>query len=500
MRLTQPGPILDYYIWTGTPEATLRAYTELTGKPLLPPKWAFEPWSGRTGRGWKNTPLHNPVAEAESVMTRFQAMDIPHSAIYMEGDGADSPALNSFMAKHGLHVLSWYFPVITRGKQASLMPEIPVDKLPLLWAGSRSYSDSLGYVDFSNPNALELARRWWKHRLDIGVAGSMVDFGDRVPEEAVFYDGKHGDEMHDFYAYDYQKTYSEVFREKRGDDYILFARAAAPGTQKFICQFGGDHPANFAGLRSLLTGALNLSACGFSTWGSDLGGFLGWPEPGTYMRWTQFACFSPLMRCHGRTPREPWNFGAAAITNYRQYAWVRENLLDYIYDSARQSHETGIPMMRSMAVAFPDELSLAAVEDQYMFGQDLLVAPMVSDGNWRTIHFPRGAWTSLWGGAAINGPASVDTFVPSDVIPVYLRAGAVVPVELNPSLRFGESMTHGRVNAMIATPPSGQGKFQVTFKNSPEAKFLLVYGATNRVVIPLASDSAAIRTMDVTAP
>jgi alpha-glucosidase (family GH31 glycosyl hydrolase) len=498
-RLTQVGPIFDYYFWVDSPEKALQSYTDLTGKPVLPPQWAFEPWMGRTGRGWRGAPGHNAVAEEERVTKKFAELDIPHSAIYSEGEGADSPALNQFMAARGIKVLSWFYPVIGPSEQARLLPGIKPGELPVLNAGSEKASRDLGYVDFTRTNALELCRRWWSRRLSLGVAGSMVDFGDRVPEAAIFYNGQRGDEMHNFYAYDYHRTYSEVFREKRGDDFILFARAAAPGSQKWIAQFGGDHPATFAGLQSVLTGALNLSACGFSIWGSDLGGFLGWPEPAVYMRWTQFACFSPLMRCHGRTPREPWNFGTNAVVNYKYYAWVRENLLDYIYGAAADSHETGVAMMRSLAVAYPNEPRLAAIPDEYMFGRDLLVAPVVNETNARTIYFPAGQWTSLWDGVTISGPAALTAKVASANIPVYLRAGAVLPVELNAALKFGGSLTPGRVHAMLVTPPAAaeevsllnhQGDkagvvlrptangLAIILKNLPEKNCLLIYAAS----------------------
>ncbi len=498
-RLTQSGPVFDYYFWISSPEAALQSYTDLTGKPLLPPKWAFEPWMGRTGRGWARAPGHDPVSEEERVVKRFAALDIPHSAIYSEGNGADSPALYRFMAAHGIKVLSWYYSAIGASQQQALLPEMKPAELPLLnIAQAPDRSRELGYVDFSNPNALELCRRWWKSRLDMGLAGSMVDFGDRVPEEAIFYDGRKGDEMHNCYAYDYQKTYHEVFRERRGDDFILFGRAAAPGTQQWAAQFAGDHPANFSGLQAVLTGALNLSACGFSFWGSDLGGFLGWPEPAVYIRWTQFACFSPLMRSHGRTPREPWEYGDAALANYKRYAWVRENLLDYIYNAAIISHKTGLPLMRSMAVAYPHEPSLAGAGDQYLFGDEMLVAPIITEIDSRTISFPAGRWTSLWDGRTITGPDKIQVPASRDEIPVYLKEGAIVPVRLNKDLQWGESMTGGGVSALVVTTPRQEREvslantqnepagitilptldgFVVTLTNLPEMQHLLVYDA-----------------------
>jgi alpha-glucosidase (family GH31 glycosyl hydrolase) len=213
------------------------------------------------------------VAEEESVTKRFAELDIPHSAIYAEGPSALSPDLNQFMAARGIRVLGYFYPVIPLVEQQRLMPELKQSELPYLrFANGEVAPDPDDtYIDFTNPNALELCRRALRDALDLGEAGSMVDFGDMTPDGAVFYDGKRGAEMHNFYYYDYQRTVSEVFREKLGNDFILYARGAAPGTQRWVGQFAGDHPANFNGLKHVVTGALNLCACGYSLWGSDLG-------------------------------------------------------------------------------------------------------------------------------------------------------------------------------------------------------------------------------------
>ncbi|MGH9448422.1 MAG: glycoside hydrolase family 31 protein, partial [Terriglobia bacterium] len=395
------------------------------------------------------------VAEEESVTLRFAELDIPHSAIYAEGPSALSPELNQFMAGRGIRVLGYFMPAIHPARQKRLMPDLKPDELPILHCGTEEETRELGYVDFTNPNALELCRRALRRALDLGEAGSMVDFGDMTPDSAVFYDGQHGAEMHNFYYYDYQRTVSEVFQEKRGNDFILYGRGAAPGTQRWVGQFAGDHPANFEGLKHVITGALNLCACGYSTWGSDLGGYFGFPQPAVYMRWFQFGCFSPLMRPHGTAPRDPWYFSEAAVANYKFLAWTRENLLNYTYNAAVVAHESGIPIMRSMAVAFPDQRSLAAVGDQYMFGPDLLVAPVITEDDFRTISFPTGVWTSLWDGKTVSGPARLKVSAPLDTIPVYLKAGAVVPVRLSRELEFGKSMTNSRAHALVVTSRNG---------------------------------------------
>jgi alpha-glucosidase (family GH31 glycosyl hydrolase) len=494
-RITQQGPIFDYYFWIGSPKKILESYTALTGRPPLPPKWVFEPWMGRGGGAWASGPLHDAVAEEESVALRFAELDIPHSAIYAEGPSALSPELNQFMAARGIRVLGYFYPVIPPARQERLMPELTPNELPILHCGN--LTNALGYVDFTNPNALELCRQALRRALDLGEAGSMVDYGDMTPDSAVFYDGQHGAEMHNFYYYDYQRTVGEVFREKRGNDFILYARGAAPGTQRWVGQFAGDHPANFNGLKHVLTGALNLCACGYSTWGSDLGGYFGFPQPAVYMRWFQFGCFSPLMRPHGTAPRDPWYYGEAAVTNYKFLAWTRENILNYTYNAAVIAYETGVPIIRSMAVAFPDKQPLAAVGDQYMFGPDLLVAPVINEDDFRTILFPSGVWTSLWDGKTVSGPAKLKVSAPLDTIPVYLKPGAVVPVQLNRALHFGESMTNDRIHALVITPPNGNetvsllnaqgeaakvsmqskpGGFAWTLDNLPEMSYVLVYG------------------------
>jgi alpha-glucosidase (family GH31 glycosyl hydrolase) len=504
-RLTQHGPIFDFYFWIGSPEKRLQSYTALTGTPPLPPKWVFEPWMGRGEGAWASGPLHDPVQEEESVVKRFAELDIPHSAIYAEGASALSPALNQFMAERGIRVLGYFYPVMPLVRQQPLMPELKQSELPYLHFanGDVAPDHDHAYIDFTNPRALELCRRALSEALDLGEAGSMVDYGDMVPDDAVFYDGRHGAEMHNSYYYDYQRTVSEIFQEKRGNDFILYARGAAPGTQRWVGQFAGDHPANFNGLRHVVTGALNLCACGYSNWGSDLGGYFGFPQPAVYMRWFQFGCFSPLMRPHGTAPRDPWYFGEPAVTNYKFLAWTRENLLNYTYNAAAIAHETGVSIMRSMPVAFPHERQMAAVSDQYMFGPDLLVAPVVNEDAFRTVVFPPGVWTSLWDGRSVYGPATLKVDAPLDTIPVYLKPGAFVPVQLNRELQFGKSMTRSRFDALVVTPPiedrkttmlnargevakvavqSKAGGCGWSLENFPEMSYVLVYGtpaATN---------------------
>jgi alpha-glucosidase (family GH31 glycosyl hydrolase) len=251
----------------------------------------------------------------------------------------------------------------------------------------------------------------------------------------------------------------------------------------------GDHASDFRGLNESLTGGLSLSTSGFSNWGSDVGGYLGKADEEVYLRWIEFGAFSPLMRFHGTEPREPWYYSDAAIGVYKKYAWLRENLLPYIYGSAQDTHATGIPLMRPLVFVGSEE---------YMFGDDLLVAPVHAPGEHKTISLPPGDWTEFWTGAPVKA-GTIDITVPVDGIPVYIRAGAMIPIEVAPDFELGETMSGGRVAALIVTPPdsertlhdwglingmkriqltslkSGQG-FDVKVENWSELQFMLLLG------------------------
>jgi hypothetical protein len=187
------------------------------------------------------------------------------------------------------------------------------------------------------------------------------------------------------------------------------------------------------------------------------------------------------------------------VENYKFLAWTRENIVNYTYNSAAIAHETGLPIMRSMPVAFPDEPYLASVGDQYMFGPALLVAPVVNEETSRMIAFPSGVWTSLWDGKPVSGPDVKKVNAPLNTIPVYLKSGAVVPVQLSHTLQFGASMTGGSVDALVTTIPSHSESVQLlnaggvqaqvaihlqdkgfrwSLEALPEMRYLLLYGTS----------------------
>lgn len=484
LRLTIFGDILDLFIWPSTPTQAMAGYTQLTGSPILPPDWAFEPWMGGGGRRWSNGPLKNAVRQELAVVERFRALDIPHSAIYAEAGNAN-PELYAGLKGTSIHVLAWVYASMKFETIRTLLPAVAETDLPILHhcdgSIARRLDDGAAILDYTHPRIHELITKFWQPRFDLGLAGSMVDFGDVVPEDAVFYNGKTGAEMHNFYAHSYHAVYRDVFRTARGDDYMLFARSACAGDQHAIGYFAGDHQANMFGMRGALRGGLNAAACGLSTWGADAGGYFGWPDPETYIRWTEWAAFCPLMRFHGTTPREPWEYGDDAVTIYRRFAWLRQSFHPYILAAARQAQQTGVSIMRPMPFAFPQMHNAIDCDDQYMFGDDLLIAPMLSPGNAREVHLPSGTWTDFWTGREFSGNRTIMLPVPLDSIGVLLRAGAAIPLDLPASLVPGESMTPGRVRAILATRPD-QGPWRIA---TNDAQFLIRYTNGRRVVTAL---------------
>ncbi|MBC8152016.1 MAG: hypothetical protein H7Z72_03815 [Bacteroidetes bacterium] len=421
------GPVLDLFIWPLSLPRALEQYTNLTGKPLVPPRWAFEPWMGRTGKDWTRASPGKPANAVLAAVRRMIDLKIPVSAVYAEGPASDDTTLHNGLHGTGVRPMSWANSSQGMGlmQQRKMLPGVPDSLLPLVHhADGRLFkSKHLEYVDFTHPQAPAVMQRYGKKRLDLGIAGSMVDFGDELPEDAVLADGRRGDEMHNFYAYDYHRQFAKAFEERRGDDYVLFARAASAGDQRWITHFAGDHRTNFTGLQSALTGALHLSSCGFSIWSTELGGFFGLPDPKLYSRWVEFSTFSPLMRMHGTEPREPWEYGDAALAHYKVYANVRARLVDYLHRQATESHRTGLPMMRSMAMAFPDQPGLATINNQYLLGTDLLVAPVLDEGDTRPVTLPKGRWTNFWTGDLVEGGQTQTVAAPLGRIPVYVRDG-----------------------------------------------------------------------------
>ncbi len=197
--------------------------------------------------------------------------------------------------------------------------------------------------------------------------------------------------------------------------------------------WAGDQTSDFAynsGLRTAIVAGLSAGLSGFAYWSSDIGGYFGTPSDEVYMRWAQFGAFCPIMMIHGAGRREPWTFSEQTLDVYRRYARLHTGLFPYIYAYAHEASRTGIPIMRAMPLEYPDDPGVWGdlAEHQYCFGAELLVAPVYYGfSRTRLVYLPTGHWRDFWSGELVEGGRVVRCQAEIEQIPVFARAGAIIP-------------------------------------------------------------------------
>lgn len=463
------GPVADFFVFTRTPVENLLSYADLTGHCVLPPKWAFQYWMGGAATQWSGNPAENIGGKTwqevlQSYIDGYKAIGIPSiAACYGEGAPSEmGPEGYKIAAAYGMRMFRWNRPALylPRSLNEDFVEKVVGSKapeaLPIVTAKGYKRIAATGcnaWLDYTHPNAKPVIKAHYEPFFKWGLKGAMIDYGEYVRTDGLLYNGKDGNAMHNEHTYHYNRTMREIFEEAVGDDYVLFSRSGCAGSQSQACQFGGDQAARFYGLLQAYYCGLNDMASGYNMWGSDIGGCNGDCTPELYMRWLQFGTFSPFMRAHGvGKPRNPWEYGDEGIKNFQTMFWWRENMLDYLYSNAIKAHLFAEPTMCAMAMAFPDQ-PLAQADTQYMFGSELLVAPVLTEGRQcRKVQFPRGNWYSLWNAKREAGDRTVLVDAPWDTIPVYLRAGAAMLLRVAESLRICDSMADGNVSALLTTP------------------------------------------------
>jgi alpha-D-xyloside xylohydrolase len=288
----------------------------------------------------------------------------------------------------------------------------------------------MALVDFTNPQA----RQWFAEKLadvlDMGVDCFKTDFGERIPTDVVWHDGSDPLRMHNYYPYLYNGVVFETLRERNGEPgAIVFARSAAVGSQQFPVHWGGDNTSTFESMAESLRGGLSLGLSGFGFWSHDIGGFEGTPDPAVFKRWLAFGLLSSHSRLHGSTSyRVPWLVDEESVDVLRRFARLKNRLMPYLYQAAVTAHQAGTPVLRAMMLQFPDDPACAYLDRQYMFGPDLLVAPVFSGDGVVDYYLPAGRWVSLLSGEAVEGPGWRRERHGFDTLPLLVRPGAVLPL------------------------------------------------------------------------
>ncbi len=302
---------------------------------------------------------------------------------------------------------------------------------PFVTIADRSYT----MIDFTNPEAVA----WWQdyvaRLLDDGVAAFKLDRAEEFvsdARDAYAHDGRSMHEVQNEYPVLYAKAVQEVARTHR-DDVVVMPRAGYAGSQRYANAFwAGDTRATWLGFRNTLIGGLRAAVMGFPIWGSDTGGYWGGTTTEELLsRWLAMSAFSPIMEIGPLNDRAPWDmpdgtgYNAEAIATWRTYALLHQHLSDYSAHYAQKAHETGVPIMRPLFVEYPSDEKAWSIWDEYLYGDDYLVAPVIEKGaRERDVYLPEGRWVDYWNpdAASVEGPTTVTVETPLYKTPIFLRA------------------------------------------------------------------------------
>lgn len=450
-------PRMDFYLWAGSVSENLVKYTDLTGKSYLPPKWAFQYQAGGSNGFWGVGDSNaNQLVVAQRLIDCYEELGTPLNAVYIEGVNSGNNAVYNMLRAAGARLLQWNnADCISVKGAADYFGDLPSRQLPYARNAKNPIQTVGDWVDYTDPNGLSLLKYVKSTTAAWGIVGGMCDFAELVPSNTVFSNGLTGEKMHNFYTYFYGKAYNKVMGELTDNDWFCYIRGASAGTQKWIGTWSGDQYNTWAGLKMQLSAGLSIGTSGFSIWGTDMGGLDGKISDDMYNRALIFGLFMPTMRTGGSVSKLPTEYSGQVQNTFKQAYWLREALANKLYSSAVDSHETGLPLMQAMGLAFPDELSLYEIEHEYLFCDDFLVSTVFRDKAYYSdeVVLPEGTWYSLWNGEPQSGGKTVSAAAPYNQMPVYVKSGAAVPLTLNGSLEICEPVNDNKTEALLVTPP-----------------------------------------------
>lgn len=503
LQFSAEGERLDYYVINGSdPKQTVSRYTELTGKPALPPAWSFGLWL--TTSFTTNYDEETTSGFIQGMADRDIPLHVFHFDCYwMEAyewcnftwDAKTFPEPKEMLKRYhdrGLKICVWINPYI--GQKSPLFREGMEHGYLLkksngdVWQ-SDLWQAGMGIVDFTNPAAAAWYQEKLKTLLDMGVDCFKTDFGERIPvKDIVYYDGSDPVKMHNYYPFLYNKAVFELLEQERGvGEAVLFARSAAVGGQQFPAHWGGDCTASYPSMAETLRAGLSLSCAGFAFWSHDMGGFENTASADVYKRWCQFGMLSSHSRLHGSgSYRVPWLFDEEACDVLRKFVKVKCALMPYLYRQAVRAHQEGIPMMRPMFLEFPGDRTCETLDRQYMLGDSLLVAPVFKESGEVEYYLPEGTWYNLLTEAQAEGCRWHKERFDYFSLPLMLRPGTILPVGAHterPDYAFYEGVK------LLVYLPEDRGKAQTEVTDQSGNVVMRVYAEREGSTVKVRVDS-----------
>jgi alpha-glucosidase len=449
---------LRYYVFSGPDVASvLSRYTELTGRMPLPPLWALGFHLSR----WS----YYPESQVRHIADELRRREIPCDALYLDihyMDGyrcftwdrarfPDPGKLVSDLAEQGFKTVAILDPGIKRdpgyevydnGLRADMFLKTPGRKVIIapVWAGDSAFPD------FTSAEV----RKWWGQQfsrlLDSGIAGVWNDMNEPIAfnfrgandlPESIRHSfegiGASHLEMHNVYGMQMARASREALERQRPDRRPFnIVRAGYAGVQRYASAWTGDNVSNWDQLRLSVTMVINAGLSGLAFTGPDVGGFFDNAEPELYTRWMQLGAVMPFFRVHtalNTAPHEPWAFGQPYEDICRRAVELRYRLLPYLYSVFAQSATSGMPILRPMFMLDPQDAAWWKIEDQFMLGDTLLVAPILHKGDTqRDVRLPAGSWYDFWSNERLDGGKSITVDAPLDRLPLFVAAGKVLPL------------------------------------------------------------------------
>lgn len=426
---------LDLFIFLGTPKEILGEYTALTGRSPMPPLWSFGLWMSRC--------TYNSETQVDDIANKLRQYKIPCDVIHLDTgwfetdwrcdyqfstDRFPTPrAMISHLKDKGFHISLWQLPYFV--PKNSLFNELVTNNL-VVRDGKGNLPQEDAVLDFSNPQTVEWYQNHLAKLLKMGVGAIKADFGEAAPLDGIYADGRTGFYEHNLYPLRYNKAVADITRRITGEN-IIWARSAWAGSQRYPIHWGGDAESTDQGMSAELRGGLSLGLCGFSFWSHDIGGFtansVATMDQNLYLRWLAFGMLTSHSRCHGEAPKEPWNYGENFMNEFRRVDDMKYQLMPYVYAQAKDCSERGLPMLRALFIEFPNDPGSWQIDDEYMFGSDILVAPLMHENETRrNVYLPPGNWDDFQTGKSYSGGWNQ---IEAGEIPgvILVRDGSAIP-------------------------------------------------------------------------
>ena len=432
---------LDLFIFFGEPATILDEYTDLVGKPAMPPLWSFGTWMSRI--------TYFSQEEGYEVAKNIREGEYPCDVIHFDTGWfetdwqcdykfssrfSDAAKMIDDLKKDGFHISLWQLPYFTP-KNPYFQELIDNDMYVKNGKGGLPYEDVC--LDFSNPATVEWYQSKLAGLLELGVGAIKVDFGEAAPLDGIYASGNSGWYEHNLYPLRYNKAVQEITKEVTGDN-IMWARSAWAGSQRYPLHWGGDAATTNTGMLGTLRAGLSFGLSGFAFWSHDMGGFVKSTPEELYCRWIPFGFLTSHTRAHGAPPTEPWLYESERVQNtFRLSAEMKYKLMPYVYAQAKECTEKGLSMTRPLFMEFPNDPASWRVETEYMFGSQILVAPLMETGiTEREVYVPEGKWIDYQTGKIYEH--GWQTIVADGELPIIMlvRDGSVLPhVELAQSTK-----------------------------------------------------------------